>query len=525
MKLRVLLFLCFVLYGVGIIWGLPSEYNAAIDSREPVMPMAYFFRYTDTLAASKYPAFHWFITMAAYAPLLLVQFIRGAFDPMAFDAGSAYGFDDPVLSFSLMILISRLISVAMAVGILWNMQRFKLPVARLAQMSAIMVFALSGEFSYYARTGNLDVPYIFWFSLAIYQLWRYFFDRATDKHLQWAAVFAALSMATKDQVTALIAGCGLSIWLMNPAGQDLTVRERFNQGVRFGIVAMVVYAIVAILPQPVRWVRHLQWWTLESTAVTDYVTYENTLDGQINLLRESVRELSLILSWYGLLLIGIGLLAMVLRKRYREVTFVVLPILTYYFIIIFNIRFVYARFFLPVALLLTIALAFAINEVWQQAKGKRWLEIVTIAGLGLLICLQLRGFVGYTYMQTFDTKRTMASELDQYVPEDEILLWHGNHLITYPNADVYTRYTMMRAADAAYFFNGPEFEDMLPYSAESGVRFVLSPALLTESDYPGLVLVKTWQNPAWLTDYVHSRVKHQYFLYRLENGLPPLVED
>ena len=69
-------------------------------------------------------------------------------------------------------------------------------------MLAAALLALSVPFVYYAKTANLDVPYLFWFALSLLFFLRAL-RRARTADFALFGLAAAAAVATKDQALAL----------------------------------------------------------------------------------------------------------------------------------------------------------------------------------------------------------------------------------------------------------------------------------------------------------------------------------
>ena len=95
---------------------------------------------------------------------------------------------------------SRAVTLLMAVGVLFNVRRL---VARVwgerAGLAAAAVTALNPVLVYFSHSGNSDVPYLFWVTLALVELDRVLAGEARERSALLCAAAAAL---TKDQSVA-----------------------------------------------------------------------------------------------------------------------------------------------------------------------------------------------------------------------------------------------------------------------------------------------------------------------------------
>lgn len=67
------------------------------------------------------------------------------------------------------------------------------------QWFAIPLLGLSGVYAYYARTANMDVPYLFWLVLAWHRLWVYLTATPAARDL-WLEAFSRLFRLVSDEL-------------------------------------------------------------------------------------------------------------------------------------------------------------------------------------------------------------------------------------------------------------------------------------------------------------------------------------
>lgn len=501
-----------VLYLIGIWWGLPTEFTASVDAPVPLGVILYFSQYTDPAQAAKYPAVHYFVQAPFYALVLLANALSGQFDIQAISTQWPYGLTDPVSTFTHLILVSSVISTCMAVALIVSLWSITLEgTTRLSRIAAIGLLAISGVFTFYARVGNYDIPYLFWLTLSLGFLWRYVFrlDQAV-RNLLTSGVFAALSIGTKDQAAGIVAGLALVILTVNPASA-MGWRVRLVNATRFLGVLTLTYGICAILPQPARWIHHLSLWTLSSPGVTDFIQVDNTFSGQITLLGSMLNQLANVLSPIGLIFALVGAVYLVSRRQYRVVAFSLIPIASYYLIIIFNIRFSYERFMLPVAVMLIPAIGFGIHYL---IAGRR-LRVIRLAGMSVIALALgyqfLAGYVPITYVQALNTKAELARTIAAYVPSGSSIIWLGR-ITEIPNAEVYTDYQLRFPDPPPPGYNEKMMRHAIKlYSPDA--EYILSTRPL-DASVPDQELLARWTYPEWIKSRVFVAAVMEYYLYR-----------
>jgi len=513
--MTIIILVVVILYGIGLGWGLPSEFSPGVDVDFPIGPLAFVGQYSDPASTSTYPAFHYLLTLPFYAIIIFISKISGNFANVS--STWPYGFQDPVLWFSIMLLVSRVISMIMGIGlllVLWQIRPFRDNKAE--QLIGICLLAFSGPFTYYAREANLDIPYSFWWTLALFFAWRVFWGSAYRKNLIWAGVFSALAIGTKDQVAGLIIGLGITFLILDTSSGIPGLRQRIINTLYFGVTLLVVYILVAIAPQPFRWLHHLTVWTLNSPRVADYVEFEPSLKGQMGLFFKTISHLSTLISPIGIIFVILGITRLIKDKNWQWLIFVFMPIFTYYLIVIANIRYTYERFVIPISITLVPVIGVGISWVKKfTIKPYRWFGVLLII---FAISYQfLTGYLPVTYLQVVDLKRQVASTLENFVPIGDNILWNDGRNADLPNADVYTTYHLILPKGEMSPLRSVE-HILLPYNPN--VHCLLSTNLLDLKKY-SMTLVASWEYPSWVINHVMDHVPTSYYLYDIDGKCAP----
>lgn len=186
-------------------WAVPRVISPdtasswAVDTIAPVPPLTEaYHRFTRTgTEFLVYPLFHYMVLAGTYTPYLALQYLTGGLrNP---NAVFPYGIADPEGFFRNLALLAHAVSLVMALGILFTVHGIAKTVftPRAAAWSALLT-ALLAPLAYYGKTSNLDVPYLFWTLLAV---WQYLRIVHTQRLRNYAAFGAcvALAVATKDQ--------------------------------------------------------------------------------------------------------------------------------------------------------------------------------------------------------------------------------------------------------------------------------------------------------------------------------------
>ncbi len=252
----------FLLYLPGLWWGLPhpvSVENIHGWDMDSVAGMQTLSELHNLLVQPRpgwwvaYPPFHYLLLGAAYAPYLGWLFVTGAFSHPS--SVFPYGFADPAGSIAMLALIGRTVSLFMGCGVvlaayatardLWDQ--------RTAVLAAIALL-LCSPMAYYSRTGNLDIPAMFWTSLAVWMIVRSLTAGLTLRRGLILGIVAALAVSTKDQsYGALLPGIGVLFFVR---------RRQLKALIITGATGTLAYALGSgLLFWPSRFRAHLHFVT------------------------------------------------------------------------------------------------------------------------------------------------------------------------------------------------------------------------------------------------------------------------
>lgn len=518
---RLVLCCIFLLIVPGLFWGLPSAITPQVDAPLPIGPLLFFAEYAKPHLNTVYPAFHQVLLLPLYAAVIAFFKLTGALGTLS--SGWPYGFRDATFFFSVLIVVTNLVSAVMGVLLL----RLALGLVSLPERAwawaGLLIIGTNGVFVYYSRTGNLDMPYVFWWGVCLFFLRAYFFESQSFRStLLPAAAAAALSAGSKDQASGLVIGAGLLVLLIAPAKTPSSFGLRVRNSAKFFALLAAFYAVAAILPHPVRWWHHARF-VVSPHAPTQIPL---TPAGEVEILLITLRILASVYSIPVLALAAAGGAWLFRQRRTRELWFLLLPLLTYYAIIIGKTRVCYPRFVVPFlipALVLTTYGAADIARRLSPRMRRGW-----AACIGLLLAVQFTlSYIPVTYAQVFDLKRTVSAELPAFVPKREPLLVSHMQSYNFPNRDVYDNYRLMMLPG----------DPIVPPSRHAGsvfhplderVQFFLlgsgTAGLPTHipGKYPHIdgTPVREWRYPQWVKDHVLVPCIYEFTLYRRNGPLP-----
>ncbi len=202
-------------------WGMPDGATAetsspwAIDAIAPLGPLneAYHRFSRAGIESVIYPVFHYAVLAAAYAPYVAYALATGRLAGPS--AEFPFGATDPGAFFVHLSWLASLVSALMAAGCVVCVYLIACETSgRRTALWAAMFAALVPPLAYYGASSNLDVPYLFWMLLAVWQL-----VRAATRQQTWSYVlcgaFASVAVATKDQAAGFFVFFPLLVpWLL-----------------------------------------------------------------------------------------------------------------------------------------------------------------------------------------------------------------------------------------------------------------------------------------------------------------------
>ncbi|HEX9670137.1 MAG TPA: glycosyltransferase family 39 protein [Thermoanaerobaculia bacterium] len=339
-----------VLFGVGIWWGMPHWWGWSGDELHPTS-------WPQALSPETYDGWH-----TRYPPLHFAV-LQGLSWPLRRALGAAGA--TPLQQVVWLTYFARGLSLLLALATLALIYRVGREIYdRRSALCAAAIFACVAPFVYYAKMGNLEAPYLFWFTASLL-----FYVRILKRHrLRDYVLFgltAAATVCTKDQAY------GLYVLAPLPILWSLTRRERGDRGVWRGLgralidrrllaaaaAAALGFAVFQMLWNWDRFALHAR--LLLGPMSENYQDYENTPAGHQTLLVLFLRQMAFCLNPALALVCAAGVAWTVWRARQGRageepflIGSLVWLIVSYYVTFLSLILFSYDRYILPVVLLL-----------------------------------------------------------------------------------------------------------------------------------------------------------------------------
>ncbi|MBD3413051.1 MAG: hypothetical protein GF421_01300 [Candidatus Aminicenantes bacterium] len=190
--LWLILVISFLLNIMAINWGLPSPSFQGWSANE-ITPSSVLSGMETKYSrewSSKYPPLHYYTLSLFYLPVYCIDALnRTSLSPLTLH--------------TIYFVIGRLLSVFMGTFIVFMVYLCGCEVTdRKTAPFASLITAWTPPFLYYSKTANVDIPYLFWFVIALYFFIRILKNHRTSDYILFSGT-AAFSIGTKDQAYGL----------------------------------------------------------------------------------------------------------------------------------------------------------------------------------------------------------------------------------------------------------------------------------------------------------------------------------
>jgi hypothetical protein len=358
---------------VGFTWGLPGTGSWAVDAISPrssglgAIVETYWPGHFHT-----YPPLHMALLTVLSLPWMAVAALR-----VGLDRGDLAGELIKPLYMTGIEVSARLVAGAMALAIVVIMMRWWTRIeGRAAGVTAGAVVATNATFVYYAHTGNLEVPYLFWASLSLLEMDRVLSGEPRERAAVICAVAAVLS---KDQaagilILPLVVAVLVGPWAMRG---EAPVRRRL---VTAGLGGIGLYALVSgAIVNPAGFRHRIGF--LFGPASQTWAGYPRGWEGDRQLAYDALHAIPRFTSWPVAGLAVLGVLVVTVSRRGVDRMRALQPLLAAVsFTLLFTLgaRRTEDRFLLPQALYGLPYAAVAMSRAWSALPRQR----LALAGFG-----------------------------------------------------------------------------------------------------------------------------------------------
>ncbi len=438
-------------------WGAPHATGPdrtltfATDDVLPLGPLA---EMHNTFVESKpdrnyaYPWWHYFVLAGAQSPYLGWLLATGGMDSPTPEY--PFGLADPVTALFVLTVIGRLVSVVMAGGIVACAYSFSRTLWGETAGWIAGLLALSNPWiAYYARTGNLDVPALFWTALGLVAFAHVLRSGFSPRRAAWLGAFAGIAMATKDQALAIF--LPLAVVLLLPRFSRDPGGRYSPRPVLVGLlVSLGAFAVcTGMLVDPMRQITHIERLFFDQRSLTASHLYWNHVElspaGVVGLAVGFCRALAEALTPLGLAASVIGLLLLLRGPSRGSVVqaSIALPVLVTFVLLTLATGIVVRRYLVPLVFPLDALAAFALATV--IAGRRRLLGLGVVAGVVILRGSQT---VDLTFGQVRETRTAAAAWIAENARDGDRLEYFGhNQKLPALPAEISSRRILGRGAE------------------------------------------------------------------------------
>ena len=367
----VILALSLLLGGYGLSWGLPGGWAQDELGTQDILD-ALRLRFANGWH-HRYPPLHFYLLALVHLPFLAAERL----DLIDLWSESTQG---QIAS------MERALSVVMSVGtaaLVYLVARTVLSIRAAVLGSVCWVLVLTGVF--YAKLVNLDMPYVFWFTVSLLGYARALTTNATQDYVLYAAG-AAAAVCTKDQAyglylfpTLYLIGHRVRDVFAGAGGSPAAALLRDPALPAAAATGLLGFALLQGLPFNWSGVQqHFAYITGPGSGIYRMVD-SSSPTGQAFLFRRTFDHLVWSMSWPGLL-IGIAGIILLVRRHSRMAIALLLPALSYYVTFVAVVGYSYDRFMMPVCLILSVFAGAALDAAWPPG-APRWKTAVVAAVL------------------------------------------------------------------------------------------------------------------------------------------------
>jgi hypothetical protein len=335
---------------IGIWWGLPNKVSWSKDAIGPMEPLQQ--AYHGFHLNKKYPPLHYLITDIFYSPYLVYLYFKGEIQSL--HTLFEHEFIDNINHLTILMYIQRSISALMGVIIVYLIYRISKEVYNneISALFSAAIVALSPAIILFSHVENVDIPVSFWFSLSLF-----FYLRVLKnfelKYYVLLGIFSACAISTKEQILpAFILMFPYILYKQQPYRQSNA--KIFNNKIAIGIFFFLGTFIFLniVLTGLDAFIYRLSLWLGPGRRLTTNI-FPNSISGQIAVFLSVMYKLSASNgeSFFFVSIIGAYLTIKSERERGMPI-FVVL--VSYYIFLLAFIRYVAARFTIPLILLFAI---------------------------------------------------------------------------------------------------------------------------------------------------------------------------
>ena len=419
--------LALLAYVPGFWWGAPTATGPdrvqswGTDDETPLGPLAEMHNIIQPKPDRNlgYPLGYAFMATTAYAPYLL--WLKGTGQLHGMSATYPFGLTDPVATLRTLSRIAHAVTVLLAVlAVLGACDAARTLWGNGAGAAAAAFTLTLYPMFYYGRTGNVDVPMLAFFALALAAFARALVHGFTARRVIWLGIFTGLALGTKEGVVGTLA----------PAGVATLVLGWRSGGWRIPALAALAFVLAlgvasGLFVDPHRWVDHVLFIAgrihdLPSAQALP-TAFPFTAAGHLAFVTAITRRLVAAMTVPGLLLGVAGAIWASLRDR--RWTLIALMVPAHLALAFFLQRAAYMRYLLPVALVLALFAGWALVTASKSRVAGARVAVVLVAGLTL--AAQVMNGASLTYEMIRDSRHAAGRWIQAHVRQGDRIEYFG----------------------------------------------------------------------------------------------------
>ena len=292
-----------------------------------------------------------------------------------------------------MSYVARLTTVAMSLGMVGSVAKIGEELrGRRAGVCVAAVCGVNWTLTYYAKTSNLDVPYLFWGCLGLLALVRAI-ARHEPRRLRTVAIMAVLAVGTKDQAYAMFllgAPLSLALWVLSDGWARANVRGILKEIAIAAAIGTLLFLVVdGVLVNPSGFRARMAF--LAGPASQDFAHYSNDALGRALVTKDTI----LLFDRYYpkifgvLVVLGLGMHVLQRGDRPKRLAGMVPLFAAISFTVLFNwvARRTEHRFLLPQMVLWSVYAGIALEPLVFGFRGWRRLVAHGIVSTGFALAI------------------------------------------------------------------------------------------------------------------------------------------
>lgn len=416
-----ILILAAIIYLIGIDWGLPHIISWQSDTLAPMRPLKGMFSFYSFGYFHKYPFVHSFILSVVNIPVIAVYGViylinGGSLNPTLFS--EAIQTSETLAT--ILILEDRLVGVIMTLGLIYNLFLItrKLFGREAALFSALFV-VLNQGINHLAHVAKVEVPYLFWGTLAIYALiWAV--ETKERNYYIFSAIFSGLCYGSKDQGYAFFVLPFLLVIIIYPLYQDWKNRQ-WNKtywkesflgfAIAFWGAFIIVENLILNWSGFMKRVDHLT-----GDAGFRSAAYPETFLGNLGMFGDAFIQLNALVTPIIVIFLITGLIYMVKEKK--RSFFYTLPLwvcLSFYLTFLMIVRQTMPRFITSLAIFLTPYAG------WGAAKLYNKIKLVVL----ILLVVPLFNTLLINFALLTDPRYEMEKYMEEITQDGDVIEYYS----------------------------------------------------------------------------------------------------